>query len=153
MTFAEIQTIDESRALNNSIQKISPASVEGATVVHAKQILKSVFKLVGRDCDVFLEDTIPTLIRYLDFALCDKQHTMCEEIISLSAAICGNQTEMQLHERSLAMNGLNQYAENPTKTEVFQATVDALVDALSVVEGKQQQLISKAMPIANQSKQ
>ena len=75
------------------------------------------FKLVGHDCDVFLDDTIPTLIRYLDFALCDKQHTMCEEMLSLSAAIRGSQTEMQLHECSLAdaMNGLNDYAENPTK--------------------------------------
>ena len=68
----------------------------------------------------------------------------------MSAAIRGSQTEMQLHERSLAdaRSGKNHYAENPTKTEVFQATVDALEDALSVAKGKQQQLISEAISIA-----
>ena len=42
LTFQEIATIDESRALNSNIEKISPASVEGASVVHAaKKIISS----------------------------------------------------------------------------------------------------------------
>ena len=45
--------------------------------------------------------------------------------------------QLKLHECSLAdaMDALNDYAENPTKMEVFQVTaVDALDDALSVLE-------------------
>ena len=133
MTFDEIQSIDESRALQSSIQKISPGSVEGAAVVHAKQILKSVFKLVGRDCDEFLENTNPTLITYLDFAMCDRQHTMCEEMTSLAAEIRASQSDLQGNDRSLseAMKGLSDYAQNPTKHEVFATTYDALNEALS----------------------
>ena len=60
MTFQEIARVDECKALTSHIEKISPASVEGAAIAYTKQIVKSVFKLVGRDCDTFLEDTIPT---------------------------------------------------------------------------------------------
>ena len=133
-----------------SIEKISPASVEGATVVHAKQILKSVFKLVGRDCDTFLEDTIPTMIKYLDFALCDKQHTMCEELVSLAAQVRTSQTELQANERSLqdAMTGLLSYAQNPTKSEVYETTVEALDEALTTAQQDQQELLRQALTIA-----
>ena len=150
MTFQEIQTIDESRALKSSIEKISPASVEGATVVHAKQILKSVFKLVGRDCDAFLEDTIPTMIRYLDFSLCDKQHTMCEEMMSIAGEIRTSQSELQANERSLsdAMTSLVEYAKNPTKQDVFQTTVEALDEAVTAAQEDQKTLLHQGITIA-----
>jgi hypothetical protein len=124
--------------------------VEGATIIHAKQILRSVFKLVGRDCDTFLEDTIPTMIKYLDFAFCDKQHTMCEELVSLAAQVRTSQTELQANERSLeqAMCGLLSYAQNPTKSEVYEITVKALDEALSSAQHEQQQLIQQALSIA-----
>ena len=116
----------------------------------AKQILKSVFKLVGRDCDTFLEDTIPTMIKYLDFPLCDKKHTMCEELVSLAAQVCTSQTELQANEHSLqhAMTGLLLYAQNPTKSEVYETTVEALDEALTTAQQDQQELLRQALTIA-----
>ena len=107
-------------------------------------------KLVGRDCDTFLADTIPTIIKYLDFSNCDKQHTMCEEMNFLAASIRSSQTELEATSRSLedAMNALTDYAQNPTNQEVFCSTSDILNDAVDVAEGHQKEAIGKAIAIA-----
>ena len=82
--------------------------------------------------------------------LCDHQHMMCEEMTSLAAEICASQTDLQGNDRSLseAMKGLSDYAQNPTKHEVFATTYDALNEALNVAENKQHELITKAITIA-----
>ena len=75
---------------------------------------------------------------------------MCEEMTSLAAEIRASQSDLQGNDRSLseAMKGLSDYAQNPTKHEVFETTFDALNEALNVAEQKQHELITKAITIA-----
>ena len=90
------------------------------------------------------------MIKYLDFALCDKQHNMCEELLSLAAQVRMSQTELQANECSLqdAMTGLLSYAQNPTKSEVYETTVEALDEALATAQQDQQELLRQALTTA-----
>ena len=77
MTLEEITQVNDSRALNSAIEKLSPGSIEAGAVLHVKQILKMCLKLNGRDCDKYLHTVLPGLIKYLDIGLCSKQATIC----------------------------------------------------------------------------
>ena len=77
MTLEEITQVNNSRALNSAIEKLSPGSIEAGAVLHVKQILKMCLKLNGRGCDKYLHTVLPGLIKYLDIGLCSKQATIC----------------------------------------------------------------------------
>ena len=60
-----------------------------------------------------LEVSIISMIKYLDSALCDKQHTICKELV------CRNSLQE-------AMTDLQSCAQNPTKSEKSETTFETL---------------------------
>jgi len=88
------------------------------------------------------------MIRYLDFALCDKQHTMCKEMMSILGEI-RSQSELQANKHSLSdtMTSLVEYAKNPTKQDVFQTTVEALDEAVTATQEDQKTFFIKQLQL------
>ena len=58
MTLEEITQVNNSRALNSAIEKLSPGSIEAGAVLHVKQILKMCQKLIGRDSNKYLHTVL-----------------------------------------------------------------------------------------------
>ena len=150
MTVEEITHVNDSRALNSAIEKLSPGSVEGGAVLHVKQILKMCLKLNGRDCDKYLETVIPALIRYLDIGLCSKQAIITEEMNLLVGEIRRSQTDLHASERTLskALSAFSHYTGNPSKREKCDSTVAALTEAIESAEDEQHSLLERAVQLS-----
>ena len=79
LTSAEIDKLNAARALNLAIQKVSPASIEQASLLHVKQIIKACMKLNGWDSEKYLQKVIPCIIQYLAKGFHSLQQTSTNE--------------------------------------------------------------------------
>ena len=143
MTLEEITQVNDSRALNSAIEKLSLGSIEAGAVLHVKQILKMCLKLNGRDCNKYLHTALPGLIKYLDIGLCSKQATICEEMNMLLGEIRRSQSDLQVSERTLstALSAFADYSSNPSKKEKCNITINALTEAIEHAQDKQERAI------------
>ena len=150
MTENKISICNMNRALNCAVKKLDPASVEHAAALHALTIIKSCLKLNGRHTDTFLKKTVPCLIWYLDFHLCDEQQTITEGIQHHIQQIRKSQTDLQLNQQTLtgALRALEEYVEAPSNEMKCQFTVNALNEALENAEDEQLGLLETAVDLA-----
>ena len=152
MTLEEITQVNDSRALNSAIEKLSPGSIEAGAVLHVKQILKMCLKLNGRDCDKYLHTVLPGLIKYLDIGLdlCSKQATICEEMNMLLGETRRSQSDLQVSERTLstALSAFADYSSNPSKKEKCNITINALTEAIEHAQDEQELLLTRAIELS-----
>ena len=148
----EISQCNAMRALKDAVKKLTPGSVEleHAAALHALEILKSCLKLNGRDTEKFLKKTIPCLIRYLDYNLCDQQAVMTEQMHAVVRQIQQSQSDMQVHNKTLsaAVTSLYEFTENPSCDTSFQHTATMLEEAVATAEVEQHTLLDNAVSIA-----
>ena len=139
LTSAEIDKLNAARALNLAIQKVSPASIEQASLLHVKYIIKACMKLNGRDSEKYLQKVVPCIIQYLYSTLCNKQAQMSEQVHVLAAKLRKSQTELQFANKALsnALMALHDFTENPSQPQKCQTATEALHEAVQVAKDEQ----------------
>ena len=146
----EIEKMNTARALNAAIEKLSPGSIEHATLSHTKEIIQATNTFNGRDTNKYLKKTVPCLIKYLDFNLYDRQQHISEQMQFTAQQLRQSQSDLQANNKqfSEAISCLMEYLEHPSQQQKCPKTIDALTEAVEYAEEEQRELLSKAIELA-----